>query len=409
MVKISIREAALAAAKLGEFDLENDDPSVLEIRQASGSSGFHYFYHPGERRLITSFLLREGPRVATLCAVTLIGKDHGFEPRFAFWKQDRTVAKKTVIEEQVEHPAGETVTSAVKASVDLGDCFDTLWKLIRFLESFSDVVLPAQPFKVASGDAVDLVEALQGREKDEILLAVKEYLGQGVTEQDLLMLSSRKDALVEFESMLDDPDYFARRMKERHKVRPEDTWQAFFEENTWIFGYGLALVACHGYTDTKLEVITTGASVFTGAGKRADAAMRTRGFIQGLLFAEIKRPETDLLDATAYRPPDVYRPSGDLSGAVSQVQKTTLKAISKIDTLHRQHSPSGEFQFEVSTVRPRQIVIAGHLRQLSADGAVNREQMSSFELFRKGVSDVEVITFDELLERARFIARSDHA
>ncbi len=53
MVKIVIREAALAAAKLGEFDLENDDPSVLEIRQANASSGFHYFYHPGERRLIT--------------------------------------------------------------------------------------------------------------------------------------------------------------------------------------------------------------------------------------------------------------------------------------------------------------------------------------------------------------------
>jgi hypothetical protein len=409
MVKNSLQSAALEAAKSSEFDLVNDDPSVLEIHEASGASGFHYFYHPGERRLIKSFLLREGSRVATLCAVTLIGTDHGFQPRFRFWKQDRTTARKTVIQEEVELPTAEAATSLVKASVDLGDCFDTLWKLIRFLESFSDVMVPGQPFKVATGDTVDLAAALQGREKDEILIAVKKTLGAGVTEQDLQMLSGRKDALVEFERMLEDPAYFAERMAEGHKVRPEDTWQAFFEENTWIFGYGLALVACEGYTDTKLEAITTGASVFSGAGKRVDAAMRTRGFIQGLLFAEIKRPETNLLDPAPYRPPDVYRPSGDLTGAVSQVQKTTMKAIGKIETLHRQNSPSGEFQFEVSTVRPRQIVICGHLRQLFTGGAVNQEQLSSFELFRRGLGDVEVITFDELLERARFIARSDHA
>jgi Domain of unknown function (DUF4263) len=366
MVRVPNQDAALAAAKAGEFDLERDDPTVLEIRPAGGSSRFHYFYHPAERRLITSFVLREGPRVATLCAVTLIGKDHGFEPRFAFWKQDRTKVRKTVVEEEVEYPADETAISMVKASVDLADCFDALWRLIRFLESFSDVVLPDQPFKVATGDAVELVEALQGRDKAEILTAVKEYLGRGVTEQDLLMLSSRKDALIEFERMLEEPQFFAAQMAALNKKRPEDVWQTFFEENTWIFGYGLALVVCCGYTDNKLEVITTGANVFTGAGKRIDAAMRTRGFIQGLIFAEIKRHDTDLLDSDAYRPPDVFRPSKQLVGAVSQVQKTTLKAERKMEALHRQYSPDGNYQFEVSTVRPRQVVIVGHLRQLRA-------------------------------------------
>lgn len=409
MPRISFHDVALAMAKETEFDLEHGDPSVLEIRATDNASGLHYFYHPGKRRLIKSFVLREGPRVATLCAVTLIGADHRFEPRFTFWKQDRTKSKKTAVEEEAEVPVSGTAMVTVKASVNLDDCSDTLWKLIHFLESFSEVVLPDHPFTVASGDAVDLLQVLQGRGKAEILGAVREYLGRGITEQDLLMLSNRKDALAEFEQMLEDPDFFAGRMTARNKTRPEDVWQAFFEENRWIFGYGLSLVACDGYTDSKLEVITSGANVFTGAGKRIDAAMRTRGFVQSLLFAEIKRHDTDLLHSAPYRPPDVFRPSAELVGAVSQVQKTTLKAISKMEMLYRQHSPSGDFQFEVSTVRPRQIVVAGHLRSLSKNGAVNREMMSSFELFRRGLNDVEVITFDELLERARFIARSDHA
>jgi hypothetical protein len=174
MPRISFHEAARSRAKETEFDLEHGDPSVLEIRPAGNSSGFHYFYHPGERRLIKSFVLREGTRVATLCEVTLIGTDHGFEPRFNFWKQDRTKFGKTVVEEDVEYPAGETAMVPVKASVNLDECSDTLWKLIHFLESFSEVVLPNQPFTVASGDAVELVQVLQGRDKKEILTAVRE-------------------------------------------------------------------------------------------------------------------------------------------------------------------------------------------------------------------------------------------
>lgn len=62
---------------------------------------------------------------------------------------------------------------------------------------------------------------------------------------------------------------------------------------------------------------------------------------------------------------------------------------------------------ELSTTRPRQVVVIGSLREFTHNGAVNPEKMSSFELYRTSIQDVEVITFDELYERACFIVE-DH-
>ena len=176
--------------------------------------------------------------------------------------------------------------------------------------------------------------------------------------------------------------------------------------DVWIFGYGLTLLACEKFSDKKLEQITSGANIFTGAGKRSDAVMRTKGFLQTLLFAEIKTHTTDLLMTRPYREPDVYQVSTHVSGAVSQVQKTSHKAIKRLEDLHRSHRPSGQFQFEISTIRPRQVVVIGNLGQLTENGEINPERMTSFELYRRDHQGVEILTFDELYERAKFIVAS---
>ncbi len=83
----------------------------------------------------------------------------------------------------------------------------------------------------------------------------------------------------------------------------EGVWQNFFENNQWIFGYGLSLIACEALDGEKLEKITTGANIFTGAGERSDAVMRSNGFINSLVFGEIKTPAAPLLEKEAYRKP----------------------------------------------------------------------------------------------------------
>lgn len=74
--------------------------------------------------------------------------------------------------------------------------------------------------------------------------------------------------------------------------------------------------------------------------------------------------------------------------------------------MHALRNPDGTpTGIEVSTVRPRQVLIAGNLHEFAVGDDINVEKSSSFELYRRSISDVEIITFDELFERAVYIVR----
>jgi hypothetical protein len=396
--KKGLKDMWLRQEKESEFDVASGNFDDLEIREGRDAQ-FHYFFDRRRNRLIKRFLLREGARVDTLCDVVLIKKDEGYTPRLTPWKRDKT-------EELPDKPTEEAASpddraNRVKSRVDLDEAQDNFWKLIDFLRAYRAVVLPAHDFRVASGDEAALLDAMEGRGKAAVLSAVQTYLSGELTDDDVEMLRDRRQALERFRSLLHDADFF--QAAREAAGGPERAWQAFFEENTWIFGYGLTLLACDVYRDERLEQITTARNVFSGGGKRTDALMKTKGFIETLLFAEIKPHEAPLLADSPYRYPDVYQPSTELTGAISQVRKTAHKAVKKLEDLLRHHRDTGEFEFEVSTIRPRQVVVAGQLRQFVDGEEVNVEKLTSFEMWRRGELDVEVITFDELYERARFI------
>lgn len=311
--------------------------------------------------------------------------------------------------QQLEVPE-TTVTKIIKATVDVDKAYDSFWKLIHFTQSFADVSLPDNNFRVVGTDAAQLARALKGQDRQTVLQATKLALGGSLTEEDIRLISNRKAQLDIFERLLTDEEFFERQRKQRGpNTKREAVWQAFFEANPWIFGYGLNLVACEPLDEEKLERFTTGANIFTGAGKRIDAILRTKGYISSFAFCEIKTHATPLLEKTAYRQPDVYQVSKEVSGGLSQVQKTVSKALAAITQQIYTHfeddgAPTG---IQVSTIRPRQVLVVGNLDEFKVNGMVNPEKMTSFELYRSAIHDVEIITFDELYERACFIVRDE--
>ena len=91
---------------------------------------------------------------------------------------------------------------------------------------------------------------------------------------------------------------------------------------------------------------------------------------------------------------------------MAQVQKTASRAQQNVrgQLLTRIFEDDGTpTSVELSTTRPRQVVVIGSLREFTHNGAVNPEKISSFELYRRSIQDVEIITFDELYQRACFI------
>jgi hypothetical protein len=103
----------------------------------------------------------------------------------------------------------------------------------------------------------------------------------------------------------------------------------------------------------------------------------------------------------------VWPPSIELTGGVSQVQTTVHAAIEslghKLSPRSYMGDPTGEVLFNIE---PRSYLVVGSLKQFQTDRGINVPKFRSFELYRRHTWRPEIITFDELLERARFIV--DH-
>jgi hypothetical protein len=227
-------------------------------------------------------------------------------------------------------------------------------------------------------------------------------LDEGLTANDVVATAYRKKQIKRFETLLEDDAAFEAELSNTADRRPEAVWQRFFEENHWIFGGTLFVSATGGVDSGKLERAVSGNSV-AGPGKRVDALLRTRGRIGALCFVELKTHTTPLQREKAYRP-GVWSASSELTGAISQIHRTVQLAEDNFKRLLRPRDENGDVSGpDAYLIRPRSVVVCGHLDQFIKDSTVNEERYYSFELFRRHLQGPEIITYDELLERAKLL------
>lgn len=238
---------------------------------------------------------------------------------------------------------------------------------------------------------------------------IKEIVMHEITADDIQTLAYRKKQLETFRQLLEDVDFFEKIKKGfGKKIGDEYVWQDFFEKNTWIFGYGLNYVFNSPLEDKKLEQVVTGFD-FNNAGKRIDALLKTRGLINSFCFGEIKTHKKDLLKQVndPYRG-ECWAISDELAGAIAQAQKTVQKSIKELSTKVEIKDKVGNLTGEqIFIYQPKSFVVIGHLEEFKNEQGVNEDKFSSFELFRQNQTNPEILTFDELYERAKFIVKND--
>lgn len=176
----------------------------------------------------------------------------------------------------------------------------------------------------------------------------------------------------------------------------EADWQAFFESNPWIFGHGLNYVFL-SKVGKKLERVTTG-SAFDRSGKRADGLMLTRAEVSQYVLVEIKKSDTDLLRRLPYRP-GCWAVSDELSGAVTQTQKTVFEFARNRFRDRLKDAFGDDTDTEIYSVEPRSYLVIGNLAQIKG----NDDRIACFELFRRNIRSPEILAFDELYYRATCI------
>ena len=189
---------------------------------------------------------------------------------------------------------------------------------------------------------------------------------------------NREAALKDFDLMLNDDQLL------------EEDWQNFFENNTWIFGYGLRYQI--------LRIIkgqaNYGGMNYSGRGQqRGDFLTSTEAETKFTCLVERKKPTTDLLQKKEYRNGAISI-SAELAGAIAQVQAN----CAHWEITDARTEENLEAMKNVYTVSPKGIVVVGSTAEL--DTFVKR---NSFERFRRELRNPEIITFDELFERAKYI------
>jgi hypothetical protein len=66
----------------------------------------------------------------------------------------------------------------------------------------------------------------------------------------------------------------------------------------------------------------------------------------------------------------------------------------------RDEGPTGEI---IYSYQPKSYLIIGRLDEFWNEHGIHQEKFASFDLLRKNMFRPEIITFDELFERAKFI------
>lgn len=305
---------------------------------------------------------------------------------------------------------GYTVATSKPHNASFAFVGEEIGKLVEFLNHIQSMPLKTSGSMVVPDErfrrmALSNVQARALFQDNQELFA--EVLRSEITRQDVVAVGYRKKQLQVFKRLLEDNDYFES-IRSQKGCGPETLWQQYFEKNPWVFGYGLSYIPVAGLTDQKLEQVIQGHSI-SGHGKRVDALLRTRGIISSLCFVEIKTHKTQLLQRKPYRS-GCWAASNELSGGIAQVHGTVASAADTIRTKLSLEDgsgfPTGE---EAFNYLPRSFLVVGSLSQFVGDHGVSQQQFRSFELLRRNTVNPEIITFDELYERARFIVVQSEA
>jgi hypothetical protein len=246
------------------------------------------------------------------------------------------------------------------------------------------------------------------------VLTMNPHLCQTIIENeldviDIQSLAYRRQQLEVMRKLLANDEFIEEYRTEQDikQAGLEPVWQRFFENNQWIFGFALHYVIGEGVDSNRLEQVVAGYSI-SSAGKRTDALLRSRGILSSLCYVEIKTHKTQLLHSTHYRP-EVWRPSDELIGAVAQSHKTVQKAIENLKQVISFKTSPGVPPETFFNYAPRAVVVCGCLGEFDTDSGSYQARFSSFELFRRSIQSPDIITFDELYERAVAVVEAGFA
>ncbi len=253
------------------------------------------------------------------------------------------------------------------------------------IEDISKTDGPKKIVDAADGEIVQRLRRMSSEQRNDALRAMQGSL----TSEEINILLGRRQGLEEFEEQM------------RLKAWSERQWQDFFDKQQWVFGYGLDYRVMRPF-DREMVV---------GSGGTDNQNKPTVDFLMNFtdytVLVEIKKPNTAIFRQSRGGRAGTWEFSSEFTGAVSQIveQKAEWSAFAQTG---EHNNKAGTERLTASTKNAKSILVIGSKAEFSRsknvrDGRVMRD---TFELFRREMRSIDIVTFDELLERARFITQN---
>lgn len=214
-------------------------------------------------------------------------------------------------------------------------------------------------------------------------------LQEALTNEEINVLLGRRQGLEEYEEHM------------RLRDWTELQWQDFFEREQWVFGYGLDYRVMRQF----------GREITVGGGGTDNQNKPVIDFLMSFkdytVLVEIKKPDTPIFRASRSGRAGTWEFSPEFMSAVSQIIEQKAEWLS-FAQMGEHYNKAGTEALAARTRNAKSILVIGSSEEfsLSENPRANNLKRDTFELFRRENRSIDIITFDELLERARFITRS---
>jgi hypothetical protein len=330
--------------------------------------------------------------------------ENGSTIRFA----PRTMLKVIYIKDQDDIEGFEIiklVNETEKERVKLSKFnFAQLKEFLRFIGEIDLKGITARRLKILDdqeldSDSIRSVKTLLSKEGGAEL--VETLINEGfISSKDIVNTSFRKRGLQIFTDLKNKPDYW-KTYAEQNGLKThseEKVWQYYFEKNQWIFGYGLD----YRYQEILQREVHLSDAELDGSNTVIGDYLLGDNFFT--TFVELKKPSTLLFGSKGNRS-NSWKLSNELIESVSQILEHKASGLIRLDSSqYIEGEPLKQKAYDSKV-----ILIIGDWKELEKSTNTFEKDIKkkTIELFRRDSRNVEIITFDELYERAKFIVEGE--
>ncbi len=254
------------------------------------------------------------------------------------------------------------------------------------IEDISTQAGPKAIIDASDRGIVERFKKMDDSHRESVLLALKGSLSG----EEINVLLGRRQGLEEFEAHINAVDW------------SETEWQKFFDKHQWVFGYGLDYRVMRQF---DREMVVGGAGTDNQNKPTVDFLMT---FTDYTVLVEIKRPDTPIFKVAKGGRAGTWGFSPEFTTAISQIleQKAEWLAFAQGG---EHYNKAGTEKLEARTRNAKTILVIGSRSEFEGADSQRSAQImrDTFELFRRENRTIDILTFDELLERAKFITRSE--